>query len=626
MTAESIELPALYFGHDDAENDITEGGLLRAGFLRTAAYEAARRSRRRLIVGRKGTGKSAICRTLAAEENRSLVTALVTPDELSADELRRFELQGIAGELAKAQLWRYVLAVRVAQYLVEHAEQMHGKPSAAVRDLRDFLVANGELEENRPKFWQIVRRLKTSLSLEAFGVKVGMDAAGADQGAPSEGIRAAGQLDLVEKRIRRVIDELGCPADHPRLLIMVDQVEDVWSNDGASDSLVIGLLRAARNVAHVFPGVSCVVFLRSDIYDLLQFSDKDKYRGTEMRLDWTPAQLLDLALTRAQASLGEPVDADRLWARIFPATVGGVPIEEYIVSRTLRRPRDIIHLCNLCCDVAERNGHDRITAADVAEATAQYSRWKLEDLANEYLVNYPFLGSLFGLFKDAGYMITRAAFHERWERAAGTLAESLPGHSGSLSADAVLNVLYEIGFLGVRRNDRILYAYEESRIELSDHEFHIHPAFRHALRATGAITPQPHDATMQVNVAAGRDAVNMHVERGSMQTRLGRSARRGLERLTLDLDDARLPYSERDEVYDELKRMSRLVQEAANGYATADLIEVVLRVADDLLAMSERLEADGFTEAARGRFYVRSIEDVGRRLRAEARGTSRPTG
>ncbi|MGH3377760.1 MAG: hypothetical protein ACRDP6_23805 [Actinoallomurus sp.] len=43
------------------------------------------------------------------------------------------------------------------------------------------------------------------------------------------------------------------------------------------------------------------------------------------------------------------------------------------------RPRDVIHLCNLCCDTAENNGHPVITEADVSEAVEQYSQWKLED-------------------------------------------------------------------------------------------------------------------------------------------------------------------------------------------------------------------------------------------------------
>jgi GTPase SAR1 family protein len=112
------DLGLLYFGRDDAEMDIAEGGLLHAGFLRTAAYDTARTSRKHLIIGRRGSGKSAICRTLVTDTDPSLVTALVTPDELSADEIRRFELQGIPPEMAKGLMWRYILTTQVAKHLV----------------------------------------------------------------------------------------------------------------------------------------------------------------------------------------------------------------------------------------------------------------------------------------------------------------------------------------------------------------------------------------------------------------------------------------------------------------------------------------------------------------------------
>lgn len=104
-----------------------------AGFLPTPAYEAARKARKHLIIGRKGSGKSAICRTLAAQDEFELVTALVTPDALSADEIRRFELQGVESGMAKRMIWRYVLAVQIAKYLVAHAKAAHRKTPSVTR-------------------------------------------------------------------------------------------------------------------------------------------------------------------------------------------------------------------------------------------------------------------------------------------------------------------------------------------------------------------------------------------------------------------------------------------------------------------------------------------------------------
>src|SRR6266566_1415137 len=97
----------LYFGRDDAEQDMTDG-LLREGFLPTKAYDAAISGRKSLIIGRKGSGKSAICMRLTMGDAQVSGTSLITPDDAAGDEIRRFELQGLTPDTAKSLIWRYV--------------------------------------------------------------------------------------------------------------------------------------------------------------------------------------------------------------------------------------------------------------------------------------------------------------------------------------------------------------------------------------------------------------------------------------------------------------------------------------------------------------------------------------
>ncbi|MGC5279418.1 P-loop ATPase, Sll1717 family [Actinomadura citrea] len=606
-------LADLYFGRDDAETDIAEGGLLRAGFLRTATYEAARKARKHLIIGRKGSGKSAICRTLAAEQSSEVTTVLVTPDALSADEIRRFELQGIPHEMAKKLIWRYVLATHIARHLVAHAAEAHGKAGRrSVSTVRNFLAANGELGDQRPRFWQIIERLRTSLSLEAFGVGITWEL-----GGPSEGIRTANQLDVVERNLKQAIKDLACPAEHGRLLLLVDQIEDVWSNDGESDSLVIGLLRAARDVTSSFSGVSCVVFLRSDIYDLLQFPDKDKLHGDEMRVDWSESRLLELILARAQASLGVDIDTDRLWSEIFPPRMNGTPVGAYLVQHTLLRPRDIIHLCNLCRDIAEGNGHDRITERDLSEAVHQYSDWKLNDLANEYLANYPFLDGLYPIFRDHGYVVTRHAFKRRAAEPLRALAGRFPERASGLTGDDVIDVLYEIGFLGVRRNDHVVYAHDHhDRIESTDREFHIHPCFRPALRATLATSKPRYDGVL-IGEMVGRDVYagtrNIGLQRGDREFQTLQTVIDGVRRLLDRLDDAGLPAEVRVDVSANLRH---ILEQAETLYGSPGGIAFGIdHIQAFLSSYAQRLENDGFADGPRTSAYIRSMDDLTRRVR-----------
>ena len=402
-------LDRLYFGKDDAESDIARGGLLRQGFMRTRAYEEALSGSKSLIIGRKGSGKSAICLMLQNNLQADARCSLVTPDEISADEIRRFHLPGIPPEQSKLLIWRYVFAVQVAKFLVSAGQKKADKApvlSERLACVRKFLLDNGEIEDLTftERFWKIIERLKGAISVEAFSVKVSVDN---KVEAPSPGTKVNDQLDVVEAHLNAAAAALGLVGtDHP-FHVLVDQIERVWSNDRESDAMVVGLLLAAKDLHRHFDFVICTVFLRTDIYEQLQFPDRDKLRGDEFHIDWDEEHLTDLISARAQASLGCDIKNEELWGGLFQESVESQPCQRFLVSRTLMRPRDIIQLCNACRDTARNSRHDRISEGDIKKAIALYSNWKLNDLQNEWSVNYPFLSDVFVLLANSSYIFNR---------------------------------------------------------------------------------------------------------------------------------------------------------------------------------------------------------------------------
>ncbi|WP_063753060.1 P-loop ATPase, Sll1717 family, partial [Streptomyces resistomycificus] len=497
--AEGPVLARLHFGREDAERDVTDGLLLRGGFLPNAAYRGALSGRKMLIIGRKGSGKSAVCMRLMAADAHAPGggQVLVTPDETAGEEIRRFELQGLPGDSAKALIWRFVFAVHAARHVVAHARDGHagGHRLDSVKALGRFLKHNGESADGTPggggrlgeRLARGARGLQTSLSLEAFGVKAGVDLAQ----SPSEGARAARQLEVVEQGVARAFADLGCGGEvHAPLLLMVDQLEQVWSAEPDSNSMVIGLLLAAKHAASLYGrSVRLLLFLRADIYDSLSFGEGDKFHGDELRIAWTEQALRDLALARARASAGAELTEEQLWRELFPATVDGEETPGHLFRRCLPRPRDAIQFLNLCQETAWlQHGRDRITEADVEQAGRQFSAWKLKDLTSEYLVAHPFLKHLFPLFQNTGYVVTRAALAGRFEAAAESIHRNFPAYADALTLPGIIDVLYGVGFLGVRRGNDVVFAGDDDLpVQPHETEFHVHPCFRAALGATSAI-------------------------------------------------------------------------------------------------------------------------------------------
>jgi hypothetical protein len=294
------------------------------------------------------------------------------------------------------------------------------------------------------------------------------------------------------------------------MLLMVDQFEQVWSTDPASEALVIGLLLAGKNAVLSYgKALRCVFFLRSDIYDALRFGDADKFHSDEIRIDWTIDQLRELAVARASASLGRRITFAELWGQIFPRYVDGEKIEEYLFSRVLLRPRDVIQFLNQCRDAAFRKGNRCIAEDDVLEATLVFSRWKVLDLAKEYGSRFPFLESLLTVFRDSGYRFSRTAVAELFLPFQDDLRRRHSRYESWFDPDAIIELLYSIGFLGVRRGGAFVYAgTAEPSIQPVESDFCIHPCFRPALNA---IRPDLNRVVNQVtgsvigSVVVGRD-------------------------------------------------------------------------------------------------------------------------
>jgi DNA-binding HxlR family transcriptional regulator len=481
--AGSSAVERLYFGHEDAERDMAKG-LLGPGFVRTAAYEAAVSGRKMLIIGRKGSGKSAICMRLAADGAHAGSTVMITPDDSAGDELRQFELHGLPGDTAKSLIWRYVFAVQAARHLVDHARKAHGRRGrSAVRALHRFLRANDEWTGNRlyDRLVNGARGLRTSLSLEAFGVRAAMDVA-----RGSEGARAARQLEVVEQGVAEAFGALGCAEAHAPLLLLVDQLEQVWSSDLDSHAMLIGLLLAAKHVEGWYGrALRCLLFLRADIYDTLDFGEGDKFHGDELRIEWTDEALRELALARARASVGAELSAERLWTELFPREVEGEASAGHLLARCLPRPRDVIQYLNLCRDTAVQAGHTSVTEQDVLHAGRQFSEWKVQDLAKEYLVAHPYLGRLPVLFENTGYVVTRGALESRLSAVTSALHGAFPEYAEALTPAGVIETLYAVGFLGVRRGGEVEYVGgPQPGPQPHETEFHIHPCFRAALGCT----------------------------------------------------------------------------------------------------------------------------------------------
>lgn len=383
----ATELRALRFGEHVAENEVDT---LADYFIETAAFDDVISQRNALFVGRKGTGKTANMYQAAArlsEDVRNLVV-VIKPASYEFSSLlsllttwpvtiQQYSIEG---------LWKFLLTSEIVSRVVEFTEaRASGIPfTEDEKRLLDFVetLPFSLRDDFGARFERTVR------TLEALNLgELESEAKGRD--VLNEALHA--------QSITRFRSLLGPILKHRhRVAILVDNLDKGW--DRSSDlpllaKLLLGLLTATGRVATDFAKedywrerihLTVATFLRSDIFEYVRTVAREPDKIQASMVTWEDTQVLLRVLEeRFLAARPEDTEPAELWARFFAEQVRGIPTREYLLSRVLPRPRDLIFFCNAAISVATNRAHEKIEEDDILEAERAYSQFAFEALLVE---------------------------------------------------------------------------------------------------------------------------------------------------------------------------------------------------------------------------------------------------
>jgi hypothetical protein len=157
--------------------------------------------------------------------------------------------------------------------------------------------------------------------------------------------------------------------------------------------MLIGLILAARTLRQQLQKkgttVSVVVYLRSDLWNDLEFSDKNKISQTAtLHLGWDAESLRRLVDARLNAKLVRGANWDSI---VAPELMRGSQTKwNHVLSRTFLRPRDVIKFLNSV--LASAKGRDEeplvFSNEDIVGARDVYSRYLKDELDDEILPHW----------------------------------------------------------------------------------------------------------------------------------------------------------------------------------------------------------------------------------------------
>ncbi len=422
-------------GNPSAESDEQ---FLSACFVDTGALAILRdcADQRGIVLGRTGVGKTALLTTLTAREDHVVA---INPHDLalsyisSSTILRFFEGLDIRMDPFYRFLWRHVFVVEILKaHLGLESEEQKARllddlryrilRKKSYRDAFEYLNEYGTnfLVSTEERITDLTRKVETDLKASAdLGLHglINLGAEGARRLSEEQKYEVKQRgFEIINKAQNTMLSLLFSALDEDiltdrakRYYIVIDRLDEDWVEDAMRYRLIRALIEIMRDFNSKVGQAKIVVALRADLFDRVLRATSDsgfqgeKYQGLCLSVTWQKPQLQDVLnariteLVRHQYAPQQPVT----YRDVLPALVGKQrgreqPID-YILDRTLLRPRDVIAFFNDC--MAKAEGEPVIQAPKMREAEVPYSRARLRSLADEWSVHYPHLHALCDVLK-----------------------------------------------------------------------------------------------------------------------------------------------------------------------------------------------------------------------------------
>ena len=430
-------------------------------FVETTAHMDIINGTQTIFVGRKGTGKTANLIQAAYEigkETTNLV-CILKPVGYEIDGLARlfasYKMSDHKGYVIES-LWKYMLytelALAAAHQIQNVTPWLLTEPSCS--RLLDLL-------ENEAK------ALAGDFTVRLESV-VGKVAAVPSEGPAEQfhqGISEALHNSLLS-RLRSILGEVL--SKKHQVILLIDNLDKPWTRKADTEHLthfLLGLLTAAERVGEELrygersrhsTKYNSAIFLRSDIFNRITEAADEPDKISHTRLTWDDSELLLRVIEeRYVASHGPNSDPADMWHKYFCSEVRGIPTRDYLISRILPRPRDIVYFVKAAVSFAVNRKHDRVEQKDVLDGEMQYSQYAWDSILVENSSIIPGLDKVLIEFVGGPSVLLESTVRQHIS-SAGTDAEKV---------DDVIAQLVSLTFLGVEVSPG-KFAYADEKKEL----------------------------------------------------------------------------------------------------------------------------------------------------------------
>lgn len=422
------------------------------------------------VIGRKGSGKTAISEFLLKKESDSF------SEKLSFKNFPFNELYSLTNSQYTAPnqyitIWKYLIYSFICRMMIKN----EGIDSSLRSELDKFYGTNPITSLPRTvQYWT-----KKEVSFSLAGVLKGNFARENPELAALSWIERS---NILEDIIMQYLDD-------SKYYIIFDELdEDYRDVTNVAEfknysNLITSLFKAVQDIKSVFRNgnnnIFPIIFLRDDIYSLIKDTDKNKWSDFKIDLNWNEYKIKSMLAYRISKAInpdGEILPFKSAWDKLFfrknvsKGNQGKKQVDsfDFIAGSTQLRPRDFIRYIQVCAEDTLNLGYNHIHPKTIKFADKSFSNYLKDEIIDEIHALLPDINNIFQIISQIRKQsFSVAEFKEAYniylER--GTIKEK--------NVDYVLQTLYDFSVLGNQPKQKTTqifrYLNREARINVKEY-------------------------------------------------------------------------------------------------------------------------------------------------------------
>ncbi len=411
----------LDFGSEEAERD----QLLEANFIFNNSLDEIFSGRKNIILGDRGAGKSSIFRFISdigkfpipnnkkkqyqALAKKMLIVPCDDPISIIQDN-SFFDDPNTTPEKYK-MFW--LLYIALLSGVAIYRQGNYTNP-ANWKDLTDILKNAGFLDKIdgadtslfRP-ILDLITKVGSKVSFSVAGIPITLE--------PSAELKHDKTSVTIDITKLLELANLNAINLDQHLIILIDKVDEIFKYQREKQEKFVQGLFLAISYLSKYSNISLTVFLRTDIFQIYDIQEKNKFVSRSLNLAWNQQDILKLLVKRLSANKAfqgvrpfikidgkaseEKVRLSLMF--LFPEQVEGLPFVEWFIKMMRNgknhiSPRQIILFLVILKDILINSPMDSLQVpifsdADVKQAVSHLSELSYEEVLSDFRVSPTFV-------------------------------------------------------------------------------------------------------------------------------------------------------------------------------------------------------------------------------------------